>query len=53
MPNVCGVVVQSRDANVFVLIGREHLGWWRVLPEQKAIEQFRLAEYQVQLLRQD
>ena len=47
MDYVCGLCVQATDPTVVVLAGREHLGWWRLLPEQRTFELFRKADYQV------
>ena len=44
---VYGAVFNPNDPDMIVVIGKEHLGWWIVYPENNAIQLQRKADYQV------
>lgn len=42
---VCDIDFQPRNSDLVAVIGKEHLGWWKI--QQNNIELLRIAEYQV------
>ena len=44
---VYGAVFNPADPDLILVIGKEHLGWWVVYPENSAIQLQRKADYQV------